>query len=76
MGIWNTKTYAKSLGLTHHARYMGVLPGFYRERDSAWLLMSDILLPLQAIMELSWVLLYRLSGEEPRFMWAVGKVLK
>ena len=36
MNMWVSKAKAKELGCTHHALFMGVIPGFYGENDNLW----------------------------------------
>lgn len=70
--IWMTAERAKSLGCTHRGRIWGIIPGFISE-DGLWVSRSDLLNPLEDLLGFLWVTMRQMRGEEPDFMFAVGK---
>lgn len=70
-----TAARARALGCTHHARFMGLIPGFFEPETSLWVSRSDLLNPIEDALAFLWVTLRELRGEEPDFMFAVGRPL-
>lgn len=70
--FFTTAAKAKSLGCTHHARFMGIIPGFYNDDLSLWVSRSDLLIPLEWLVTFINEVLADYRGEEPKFMFLVG----
>lgn len=73
MHMWVSKAKAKELGCTHHALFMGVIPGFYGENDNLWVSRSDLLNPIEILLVFLWATFQEIRGEEPNFMFAVSR---
>lgn len=71
--IWVSSRRAKSLGCTHRARFMGIIPGFLAPSDGTWVSRSDLLNPIEDILCFIWVNIRLMRGEDPDFMWWVGQ---
>jgi len=71
--IWRTAKRAKEIGATHHARIYGIIPGFFAEDENLWVPRSDLLNPLEDLLGLIWDLTRILRGEEPDFMFYIGR---
>lgn len=71
--VWVTERQAKAIGCTHHARFMGIIPGFFLEADALWVSRSDLLNPIESLLVFLWVTLRQLRGEEPDFMFEVRR---
>lgn len=70
---WCSASVALSLGCTHHARFLGIIPGFYNPDTALWVSRSDLLNPVEDALMWCWATLRRLRGEDPDFMFALGK---
>lgn len=73
--IWCSSWRASELGATHHARLHGLIPGFYGETDGLWISRSDIFNPLEDALSWLWAAMRSMRGEEPDFMFVIGKPL-
>jgi hypothetical protein len=73
MQMWVSKAKAKELGCTHHALFMGIIPGFYGDADGLWVSRSDLLNPLESLLVFLWTSLRVIRGEEPDFMFMVSR---
>lgn len=71
--IWMTSQKAHSLGCTHHGRFLGLVPGFIEPGQALWISRSDLLVPVEEVLSFIWVTMRRLRGEEPDFMFSVGR---
>ena len=60
-------------GCTHHARYMGIIPGFIEPESGLWVSRSDLLNPVEDAVTYLWVWTRQMRGEEPDFMFAIGR---
>lgn len=70
--IWMTADRAKSLGCTHRARFLGLIPGFFDPESGLWVSRSDLLNPIEDALMWMWATMRRLRGEEPDFMFEIG----
>ena len=71
--LWTTPAKAAALGCTHRARFLGVIPGFMNLDDGLWVSRSDALAPVEDALARVWCIMRELRGEEPDFMFAVGR---
>ena len=71
--LWMTARKAAELGCTHHARFLGVVPGFFSPDESLWVARSDLLAPIEDLLSWLWVGMHELRGEEPDFLFMVGE---
>jgi hypothetical protein len=71
--IWVTSRQARELGCTHHALYMGLIPGFFREKDALWVPRSDLLYPFEWAVTWIWQAMRAMRGEDGDFMFDIGK---
>lgn len=70
---WVSADKARALGCTHRARFLGVIPGFFSEKDSMWVSRSDLLNPFEDLVAWLWFTIRSARDEEPAFVFAVGK---
>lgn len=75
VSIWMGAKEAASYGATHHARLFGIVPGFYGEGSNIWIGRSDLLNPFEDVLAFVWSAMRAIRGEEPDFMFEVGKPL-
>jgi len=73
MQVWISERKAKELGCTHKARFMGIVPGFIDPNRAMWVSRSDALNPLEDALVWIWVAMRKMRGEEPDFMFQVGR---
>lgn len=73
--LFVTAARARALGCTHHAWFMGLIPGFFDPDTSLWVSRSDVLNPIEDALVFLWVTLRELRGEEPDFMFSIGRPL-
>ena len=71
ISIWTSAAKAKQLGCTHHARFMGIIPGFFGIDTDVWVSRSDLLNPLESLLVFIWVSMRQMRGEEPDFMFEI-----
>ena len=69
--FWVKPEEAAGHGCTHHARFMGIIPGFLDPAGGLWISRSDLLNPVEDFLCFIWVNMRLLRGEEPDFMWEV-----
>jgi hypothetical protein len=70
---WVSASKAKSLGCTHRARFLGLIPGFCSTGDvPMWVSRSDLLNPLEDLVGFIWSVAQANKGDEPSFMFKVG----
>lgn len=69
---WVSTEKARSIGCTHRARFMGLVPGFINPETNLWVARSDLLNWLSDALAFVWVFMRELRGEEPDFMFVVG----
>ena len=70
--IFYTAKKAKAFGCTHRARFMGIVPGYVSD-DGLWVPVSDLLAPVEDLLSFIWCSMRQMRGEEPDFMFVVGK---
>jgi hypothetical protein len=72
---WMTAQRAKERGCTHHARFMGIIPGFIREDENCplWISRSDALNWLEDALCFLWISMQEMCGEEPTFAFQIRK---
>lgn len=70
--IWMTAKRAKELGCTHRARFLGLVPGFIEPDQCIWVSRSDLLNPIEDVLNFIWQTMRWMRGEEPDFMFEVG----
>ncbi len=71
--VWVSAKHAKEFGCTHHAKFMGLIPGFFSEENGLWVSRSDLLNPIEDALAFIWAAMRQMRGEEPDFMFAIGK---
>ena len=71
--IWCSSLEAAGYGATHHARFMGIVPGFYNQDQSLWVPRSDLLNWLEDLLSHIGAFVQQSSGDDPVFMFKVGK---
>lgn len=73
--IWTTKRQALAHGCTHHAMWMGLIPGFIGDPDGdcLWIPRSDLLIPLEIALNGIWNFIRECRGEQPDFMFELGE---
>lgn len=69
---WTSAAKARALGCTHHARLMGIVPGFFAPETGLWCPRSDLLFPLEEAVCWLWATLRQMRGEEPDFAFRLG----
>lgn len=74
--IWRGSEDARSYGATHHAWFMGIIPGFWGEEQSIWVPRSDLLCWLEDALSFIWVNMRLLRDEEPDFMVSIGREIE
>lgn len=73
--FWISGKRAKQLGCTHRARFMGIIPGFFNPDSNLWISRSDLLNPIEDLLSDLWVWMREMRGEEPDFMFKLGRKL-
>lgn len=76
ISLWVTARHARALGCTHHARFLGLVPGFFNPDTAVWVSRSDLLNPIEDLLSLMWVTMNQTRGDEPEFFWALGKPIR
>ena len=75
ISIWMTASEALDLGCTHHGIFFGLIPGFIDPDRMLWVSRSDLLAPVEDFLSAIWSTFRALRGEEPDFMFEIGKPL-
>lgn len=74
--IWVTNQQALNNGCTHHARLMGVIPGFINENSQhgglLWISRSDLFNWLEDLLQYFYATMCSIKGIEPHFMFSIG----
>lgn len=73
MQFWVSTDLARGFGCTHRAKFMGIIPGFFNPQTSLWVSRSDLLNPLEDALAWVWANMRIMRGEEPDFMFSVGR---
>lgn len=71
--VWISAEKAASLGCTHRARFMGIIPGFIEPDEMVWVSRSDLLNPIEDLLCFIWAAMRQMRGEEPDFMFEIGE---
>ena len=74
--LWMSAKRAADIGCTHHARFMGIIPGFIEPSQALWVSRSDLLNPIEDLLVWLWVTMREMRGDEPDFMFAIGREIK
>jgi len=73
--LWVSAAEAKEIGCTHHARMFGIVPGFFGEIDGIplWVARSDVFVWVEDAISTLAAFIRQSQGEEPLFMFKVGR---
>jgi hypothetical protein len=74
--FWISARRAAEIGCTHHARFMGIIPGFFAPSTALWVSRSDLLNPVEDALAWLWATMQHIRGDEPSFMFSVGKEIE
>lgn len=74
--LWTSARRARELGCTHHARFLGIIPGFFDPGQALWVARSDLLAPLEDVLSVIWAACCEAHGEESEFMLTIGRPIE
>ena len=72
MDFWRSASTARSYGCTHRARMYGVLPGFFNPENNLWVSRSDLLNPIEDLINWGFgVFLFLSNQDHPGFPFSI-----
>lgn len=73
MKLWVTEKEAVENGCTHSAYMYFFVPGYFGVKNNVWIPKSDLLYPVQLLLEFLWNSAREFRNEMPDFVFKLGR---